>query len=110
MRKGILIAVIFFILAFVFQSCSKTPGACFTVNGQFMQDTVHANQVDTFNASCSSSTNDFNWQFYNNPDSINFGPIIIKTLKDTPTVVNVFLFVTNGNDYNSYSQDIHVVP
>ncbi len=89
------------------QSCSKTPIACFTTS--IDADSIHVNQTVTFDATCSIYADSYNWQFYNNVDSIAFTPTVTKTFTDTGTV-NIYLLVTSGNHYAGYTQNIKVKP
>ena len=95
------------VLILLAQSCSKTPVACFTTS--IDPDSIHVHQTVTFNATCSVFAGSYNWQFYNNVDSIAFTPTVTKTFNDTGTV-NVYLLVTSGNNYAGVTRDIKVLP
>lgn len=106
-RKMLVMAVIAGIMILAIQSCTKTPIACFnTTPGP---DSIHVNQPVVFDARCSIFAGSYNWQFYNNPDSIAFTPTVTKTFTDTGTV-NVYLLVTWGNQYAGVEQNIKVLP
>ena len=94
-------------LALSVQSCSKTPIACFNTTPNI--DSIHVNMPVVFDARCSVFAGSYNWQFYNNPDSIAFTPTVTKYFKDTGTV-QVFLLVTWGNNYAGVTQNITVLP
>jgi len=91
----------------IIQSCSKTPIACFTTTPGM--DSIHVNTPVIFDARCSVYAGSYNWQFYNNVDSIAFTPTVTKTFKDTGTV-DVYLLVTWGNQYAGETQNIVVQP
>ena len=95
------------ILILAIQSCSKTPIACFSTTPDM--DSIHVNQPVTFNANCSVYAGSYNWQFYNNVDSIAFNSIVTKTFKDTGTV-QVYLLITYGNQYAGVTKNIVVRP
>jgi PKD repeat protein len=88
-------------------SCTKTPLACFTFSPT--QDTIHLRDSVTFNATCSENAHQYYWQFYNNVDSIGYGVIVGRKFLDTGSI-NVTLLVTNGNNSNTASQYIYVLP
>jgi len=102
-----MVAVVAGILILAAQSCSKTPIACFTTTPS--QDSIHVNDTVIFNAYCSVFVGSYNWQFYDNPDSVSFTPIVTKIFKDTGTI-NVYLLVTDGNNYAGETQNIKVLP
>ena len=89
------------------QSCSKTPVACFNTSPPM--DSIHVNQTVTFNANCSINAGSYNWQFYDNLDSVAFTSIVTKVFKDT-TTVNVYLLVTDGNNSAEVTTNIKVLP
>ena len=95
------------IIVLVVQSCSKTPIACFSTTPSM--DSIHRNQPVIFNAGCSALADSYNWQFYDNPDSIAFTQIVTKVFADTGTV-NVYLLVTAGGNYAGEIQNIKVLP
>jgi hypothetical protein len=95
------------IMLLIIQSCSKTPIACFNTTPGM--DSIHVNTPVIFNANCSVFAGSYNWQFYDNPDSIAFTPIVTKVFKDTGTV-EVYLLITSGNQYAGVTQDITVLP
>ena len=95
------------LLLLIVQSCSKEPVACFTTTPNM--DSIHVNQPVVFNANCSIYAGSYNWQFYNNTDSIDFTPTVTKVFKDTGSV-QVYLLVTWGNNYAGITQYITVMP
>jgi len=95
------------IIALAFQSCSKTPIACFNTTPGM--DSIHVNQPVVFDAGCSIYAGSYNWQFYNNVDSIAFTRTVTKVFKDTGTV-QVYLLITYGNQYAGETQNITVLP
>jgi hypothetical protein len=109
MAKGrmLMAGVVAGIMALAFQSCSKTPIACFSTTPAM--DSIHVNTPVVFDARCSVYAGSYNWQFYNNVDSIAFTPTVTKTFKDTGTV-EVYLLVTWGNQYAGLTQNITVQP
>jgi PKD repeat protein len=105
--KLLLVGFVISVMVLAVQSCSKTPIACFTTTPSM--DSIHRNQTVIFNANCSALADSYNWQFYDNMDSVNFTPIVTKVFKDSGTV-NVYLLVTNGNNYAGMTQNITVLP
>ena len=99
--------VVAVIIALACQSCSKTPIACFNTTPGM--DSIHANVPVIFDARCSVYAGSYNWQFYNNVDSIAFTPTVTKTFKDTGTV-QVYLLITWGSQYAGLTQNITVLP
>ena len=99
------VAAVFITLAF--QSCKRTPIACFSTTPDM--DSIHVRQTVTFNAYCSVYAGSYNWQFYNNVDSIAFTPIVTKVFKDTGTV-QVYLLITDANEFAGITQNITVLP
>ena len=89
------------------QSCSKTPIACFSITPGL--DSIHVNDTVIFNANCSAFAGSYNWQFYNNSDSLAFTSIVTKVFKDTGSV-DVYLLVTSGNNFAGADQTIKVQP
>jgi hypothetical protein len=106
-RKMLVAAVVSGLVALGVQSCSKTPIACFSTTPN--QDSIHVNDTVIFNAYCSVFAGSYNWQFYNNQDSVAFTPIVTKVFKDTGSV-DVYLLVTSGNNYAGSDQTIKVLP
>ncbi len=108
MYKKILFPVfILFAAVAGFTSCGHAPNACFA--SSINEDSIHVNQAVTFNAACTSNGDGFNWQFYGNEDSVEFGSIVTKAFPDTGSV-NVYLLVTNGKKSSSVTRDIRVIP
>ncbi len=103
------VGLIFVVAAFMaaIQSCGKTPFSCFTASVNI--DSIHVNQPVTFSALCTRDGKDFNWEFYDNGDSIEFGTVVIKSFPDTGTV-KVYLLVTNGGKSSSTTQTLHIRP
>src|ERR1035437_7110033 len=101
--KMLMVVLIAGIVLLGAQACSKTPIACFNTTPSL--DSIHVNQPVIFNAGCSALADRYNWQFYNNPDSIACTPIVTKIFKDTSTV-NVYLLVTNGGNYAGVTSNI----
>lgn len=89
------------------QSCGKQPYPCFTTNPD--KDDIRVNQPVTFSPYCSTNAEEYFWQFYDNDDSIEFQPIVVKYFKDTGEV-KVALDVTNGNKYARATDIIYVKP
>ena len=106
-RKTVLTGVVAGIMMLAVQSCSKTPVACFGTN--VSMDSIHVNVPVIFDARCSVNADSYNWQFYNNRDSIAFTPVVTKTFKDTGTV-NVYLLVTSGSKFAGVTANIVVKP
>ncbi len=105
--KMLILGFIAGVMILAVQSCSKTPVACF--NTSVSLDSIHVNQQVTFNANCSVNADSYNWQFYNNQDSIAFTSIVTKVFKDTGTV-NVYLLVTGGRTAAGANVNIKVQP
>jgi hypothetical protein len=105
-NRGMLIVAVIAVIMTI-QSCSKTPVACFTTTPNM--DSIHVNQPVVFNANCSIFAGSYNWQFYDNPDSIAFTPTVTKVFKDTGSV-QIYLLVTWGNNYAGTTQTITVLP
>ena len=105
--KMIFRGIIAGLIVMAVQACSKTPVACFNTTPPL--DSIHVNQVVTFNATCSFSADSYNWQFYNNADSTAFTPVVSKVFKDTGTV-NVYLLVTSGSNDAGVNTNITVLP
>jgi len=103
------VSAIFILLAAVYSctSCGRTTSACFETSVH--PDSVHLNQPVTFNAACTINGGQYNWEFYNNEDSVEFGVTVTKAFSDTGDV-DVFLLVTNGTKSSSISKTIHVNP
>jgi hypothetical protein len=106
LRTACLFAVIASLLL-LGQSCVRKPFACFSTIP--VADSIKVNVPVTFSAACSLNANDFNWQFYNNQDSVEFGQTVIKTFKDTGSV-QVYLLVTAGLNSSGYTKTITVKP
>ena len=95
------------VLMLAVQSCRKTPIACFNTTPDM--DSIHVHQPVVFDAGCSTYAGSYNWQFYRNADSIAFTRTVTKTFKDTGTV-EVYLLVTEGNQYAGVTKNIVVRP
>jgi hypothetical protein len=106
-RKMLLAVVVTGIIALGVQSCSKTPIACFTTTPNM--DSIHVNDTVIFNANCSVFAGSYNWQFYNNQDSVAFTAIVTKVFRDTGKV-DVYLLVNDGNNFADVDQTILVLP
>ena len=102
-----MVAVVTGIMVLGVQSCSKTPIACFTTTPAM--DSIHVGDTVVFNAYCSVFAGSYNWQFYNNQDSTAFTPIVTKIFRDTGRV-DVYLLVTDGNNFADVDQTILVLP
>lgn len=94
-------------LLFLMQSCDQKPSACFKTDVH--EDSIHVNQLVTFNSSCSSKAGDFYWEFYDNDDSVFFTNNVQIVFYDTG-MVKVYLLVTNGRQSSSKTQEIHIKP
>jgi hypothetical protein len=105
--KWLMLAVFVLLISMLIESCTKRPFACFRTNVN--EDSVHINQPVFLNASCSSNTNDYFWEFYNNTDSVEWTEEVTKTFKDTG-YVNVYLLVVSGNKSASTSRVLHIIP
>ena len=106
MRKIGAILVVILALCFI-ESCGKRPLPCFMTNPE--EDNIHVNQPITFSAYCSNNGEEFFWEFYDNEDSIEFDPVLVKYFKDTGTV-SVSLTAINGNKSAIYKKSITVKP
>ena len=106
-RKMLLIAVVTGLIVLATQSCSKTPIACFSATPSV--DSIHVNDTVVFNAYCSVFADSYNWQFYNNQDSTAFTQVVTKIFRDTGKV-DVYLLVTDGNNFADVDQTIVVRP
>ena len=106
MKKVPVFILLFCALVFI-QSCDQKPSACFKTNVD--EDSIHVNQLVTFNSSCSSKAGDFYWEFYDNEDSVFFSNNVQMMFYDTG-IAKVYLLVTNGRQSSSKTQEIHVKP
>lgn len=86
---------------------NKRPFACFTTNVD--PDSIHVGQPVTFTATCSSNSNDFYWEFYDNEDSTFYGYSVVMTFYQ-PGDVDVFLLTANSSSTSSTSDVIKVKP
>lgn len=104
-----LLSIIFslIVLLFSIQSCGKSPLPCFSTLPE--EDNIHVNQPVVFSAYCTAQGKEFYWQFYDNDDSIAFGPVQTKYFKDTGEV-KVSLDATNGTKSSRYTKVIVVRP
>ena len=103
--KMLVVGIVAGVIMLAVQSCSKTPIACFNTTPSL--DSIHINQPITFDANCSTLADAYYWQFYNNRDCTAFTPMVTKYFKDS-AVVNVYLLVTNGNNFAGVTYNITV--
>ena len=103
--KSTHLVVVVSVLVLLLQACGKKPVPCFDTYPD--KENIHINQQVTFSAYCTNNGNDYYWQFYNNEDSIEFGPVVTKYFKDTGTV-KVSLTATNANKSAIYTDYILV--
>ncbi len=89
------------------ESCGKKPLPCFMTNPE--EENIHVHQPVTFSAYCSNNGEEFFWEFYDNEDSIEFDPVVVKYFNDTG-IVNVSLTAINGNKSAIYKKSIMVKP
>jgi len=106
-RKLFIVGLVLGILLGGLSACNKQPVACF--NTTPAMDSIHINQPVIFDATCSINAGSYNWQFYDNTDSVNFTPVVTKVFKDTGTV-NVYLLIVSGNNYAGDNVNITVLP
>ena len=103
--KMLVVCIVAGLIVLAAQSCSKTPIACFNTTPSL--DSLHINRPIIFNANCSTLADAYYWQFYNNQDCTAFTPQITKYFKDSGTV-NVYLLVTNGNNFAGVTYNLTV--
>ncbi|MCS6933747.1 MAG: hypothetical protein NZM35_01175 [Chitinophagales bacterium] len=87
--------------------CTRRPYACFRT--QPPEDSIRVNVPVTFYASCSVNSNEYFWEFYDNPDSSYFGYSIQHTFY-TPGKQKVFLMVAGYGKTASTIREIEVKP
>ena len=106
-RKFVVVVVLLVVVFTTIQSCARKPFACFKTDVD--EDSIHINQPVTFSAECSSNTEEYFWEFYDNLDSIEFEATVTKAFKDTGSV-KVTLSVANGNKIASSTKYFQVKP
>ena len=95
-------------LAATQSSCgTRRPFACFRTDVD--PDSIYVGQPVTFTASCSSNSNDYFWEFYDNEDSSYQGYSVTITFYQ-PGDVSVFLLTANNNTTSSTTDVIKVKP
>jgi hypothetical protein len=107
MKKTLFLFFLFGVYLFTIYSCAKTPVPCFRTDVDI--DSIHVHQPITFSTVCTRDGSDFNWEFYGNGDSIEFGPVVVKSFPDTGNV-KVYLLVLNGKKSSSITSTIHILP
>lgn len=102
------IASLFLLLLIVsIHSCTKRPYACFRTIPE--EDSLKVNVPITFIASCSSNGDDFFWEFYDNPDSSEFGYSTVRTFH-TAGQVEVFLLVAGNGKTAATTKMVTINP
>ena len=107
MKKGfVLLLFVAGMGCMLLQSCAKRPFACFSTDVEI--DSIRVNEPVVFSAYCSDNTSEYFWEFYDG-DSVEFGPVVTQTFKDTGQT-EVKLLTTNGTKTSAYSQTFVVRP
>lgn len=103
------VIVSFFLLLLIVSvhSCTKRPYACFRTIPE--EDSLKVNEPITFIASCSSNGKDFFWEFYDNPDSSEFGYSTVRIF-NSPGQVEVFLLVAGNGKTAATTKMVTINP
>lgn len=101
-------AIAIMVLVLTQAACNnKRPFACFRTDVD--PDSIYVGKPVTFTASCSSNSNDYFWEFYDNEDSSYQGYSVTMTFYQ-PGDVSVFLLTANNNTTSSTTDVIKVKP
>ncbi len=85
MKKATFILSLIIMVAALLPSCVSQPFACFSTS--VPADSMHVNQAVTFDGSCSSSANEFYWEFRTAKDTFNsFNLTVTHTFTDTGSI------------------------
>jgi PKD repeat protein len=87
----------------ILASCTRTPKACFILNEN--KASAKVNEEVKFDASCSTDTKSYTWDFSNGNTEVG---VNVKTKYTTSGVYNVTLKATNKSKTNTTVQTITV--